>query len=1610
MMRSFPLLVFLLLATFAPSLLAQPVVYEGDAGPGRGKHLVFLAGDHEYRSEETLPALARILAKHYGFKCTVLFSVNPESGELEPGSSYMPGTETLASADLMVIFLRFQDFPAEQMQPIVDYLARGGPVVGLRTSTHAFKIPGDSQFARYSYNHAGDDMKGGFGRQILGETWAGHYGKNHVMSTRLDLAAEAKDHPILRGVENAHVQAGGYWTEPMADSEVLALAQPLDGMTADSPPAQDKLPCPGAWVRSYTGKSGKSGRVFTTTYGASEDLLNDGFRRMMVNACLWAAGLEDKIHAESSIEFVGPYQPTTFRFGGYRKGVKPSMLDGWESPILPIVEADADKEADKEESKPRRQGAKQQRLNNKQKKAAADAAPADAAPVDAKNLPTGKAEPVDDPKFQKYGIYQHTAPRAKNAPPVATTLPLILNKGARIGLIGNTLLERSQLFGYVEAAIHASHPRHELIVRNLAWPADTSDLQPRPENFADVEQHLRYENVDVILAAYGFNESFAGEAGLPAFRESLAKHVASLKSKAFNGESAPQIVLLSPIANENVAGVPAADMNNERIMMYAEAVREVAAEQRVGYVDIFTITQLAMRSPGTDLTINGAHLNEAGYVLLADVLHQGLFGQSAPKVNERLRRAVVEKNRQYLRRYRPLNTFYYTGGRNKSYGYLDFLPAMRNFEILTANREQHIWTIARGEDVTDTIDDSNLPPLPKTKESRGANEWITAVEEQKAFQVDPRFEANLFAGEEEFPDIAAPIQMRWDSRGRLWVSCSTTYPHVYPGNEPNDKLVILEDTDGDGRADKSSVFADDLNIPLSFEFGDGGVYVSEMPHLTFLRDTDGDGKADDRRHLLTGFGTEDSHHALHDFAWTPDGDLIFRESIFHHSQVETPYGPVRQQNSGWFRFEPKTQRLTSFGTYHSTNPWGVTFDDWGQHVASHPIYAQAFHSLDPPYPNQHPKPAGLRAYSGTCGQEFVDFASFPEDLQGGFIKVRYKPTNRVEIHKWNEYDFGYDEEYVGDLIFSTNLSFIPVDLRFGPRGAMYVCDWYNPIKGHAQYSLRDERRDRHSGRIWRITAKGLPLIDPPKIADASIPELLEILKRPEYRYRYWAKRELREKEPLEVKRALDKWAAALDRTDPRFRHHQIEAVWAYRNVDGVNADLLRELLFCDDHHARAAATHQLRNWHAEMPDAIELLRRSANDTSGIVRMEAAIAASYIGTKEALDAMLDVLHHPRDGHLAYAITCALGSESLRRHWEGDPSYRIEQMLKQASRKSEFKEPTPSAQDAQFDSQKNLKTVRISCIPERMLFTVNQFAATVGQPVKIVFTNPDATDHNLVVVRPGALEEVGMAANEMAKDPRNSNSDFHPPSKKHLMLHASPMIGPTRKSQIHVMRFLAPTEPGVYPYVCTFPGHWVVMKGVMVVAEDLADVEAMLAALEPEVVQQWTTADFNDFAGFTETPDETMVVEGMQAFMKARCHQCHKVAGHGVNLGPDLADVAKRYQGTKLLRQLLQPSAEINEKFRNHQFLMSNGRVVTGVIVEETPVEYHVATNLLTPQDVTKLKKKDVDEKIASSISPMPEGLLNVLERDEILKLVAFLEAGGFKLPEHLQQPAERHGEE
>jgi plastocyanin len=1016
---------------------------------------------------------------------------------------------------------------------------------------------------------------------------------------------------------------------------------------------------------------------------------------------------------------------------------------------------------------------------------------------------------------------------------LSAQLPLEVHPGERIALIGNTLFDRMRDFGQLEALLQQRFAKEKISVRNLSWSADEVGLRPRPDGFGDINQHLTEVKADVILAAFGFNESFKGKAGLPDFKNVLKAFLIELKSHHYNGKTSPRIVLVSPTRAE----APHEHLNDQ-MQPYVDALRELAAAEKVGFADVF---QTGTRKTENGHTINGIHLTDVGYAQFANDLYQQLTQETPPPVNAATKAAVEEKEKIWFQHYRPLNYFYIKGGRAEPYGVVNFPGELKKLAQMTENRDKAI----QGEKVSDETTDK----LPTITGDRPINDWHTAADELKAFKIDPRFEVNCFASEEDFPELfRKPIAIRWDGQGRLWVSTSTTYPQILPGQAAEDQILILEDTNGDHKADKCSVWADKLHIPLSFEFGNSGVYVSDQPHLTFLKDTDGDGKADHREKVLTGFGTEDSHHALHDFVWSPEGDLIFRESIFHHSQVETPYGPVRARESSFFRFNPATGKLLAFGSYMSTNPWGITFDDWGFHVGSHPVFASAVHALNAPYPDLH-VPAGsyFPAYSGTCGQEFLSSSHWPDDLRKKhFMRVRYKPTNEVELHEWIEKDTHFEEKKVGIVFQSTDLSFIPVDIQQGPDGAMYVADWYNPVKGHAQYSLRDTRRDKKSGRIWRITAKDRPLEEAPKIAGASVPELFALLESENYRTRYRAKVELRGRTARDVLSSIEALSIKLESNrSSEANRRLLELDWlltgigAWRDDTLLSQDdarswkwrLITRPMVDDDPKVRAAAIRHLR-WSPQFYDVkLDSSMRSAlsiaaNDESGIVRLEAAITASYIGTQkvgflgikeEALIAALDLLKHPMDDYLTYALRTSLDSHTLQPLWKGNDAFlKQHPELVKFIQDSEPKKPALMAKKKKgekpnpFDAQPGLQTITIKTIPERLLFDVREFKVKPGAPVKLVFENPDVTPHNLLIVQPGAADEVGLAGNEMAKTADGFAKGFIPDSPK--ILHKTKMLN---QGDSETLRFKAPDSPGRYPYICTFPGHWLVMKGDMVV---------------------------------------------------------------------------------------------------------------------------------------------------------------------------------------------------
>lgn len=327
------------LVVMAASLVAIPpqalgadpwVVYEGGEGPGRGKQIVLIGGDEEYRSEEALPQLGKILATRHGFRCTVLFAIGRD-GTIDPNrNDNIPGLEALRAADLMIIATRFRDLPDDQMKEVVNYLDSGRPVLGMRTATHAFNLKASSAYARYSWQSKEKGWEGGFGRQVLGETWISHHGDHGKQSTRGIIAPDARSHPILRGIKDGDIwgpsDVYGVRLPLPGDSMPLVLGQVVQDMTPEGLPVAGKKNdpmMPVAWIKTYAGASGKTARVFTTTMGAATDLSSEGVRRLLVNACYWSVGMEAGIPERSEVGLVGEYHPTPFGFNGFRKGIRP---------------------------------------------------------------------------------------------------------------------------------------------------------------------------------------------------------------------------------------------------------------------------------------------------------------------------------------------------------------------------------------------------------------------------------------------------------------------------------------------------------------------------------------------------------------------------------------------------------------------------------------------------------------------------------------------------------------------------------------------------------------------------------------------------------------------------------------------------------------------------------------------------------------------------------------------------------------------------------------------------------------------------------------------------------------------------------------------------------------------------------------------------------------------------------------------------------------------------------------------------------------------------------------------------------------------------------------
>jgi mono/diheme cytochrome c family protein/glucose/arabinose dehydrogenase len=898
------------------------------------------------------------------------------------------------------------------------------------------------------------------------------------------------------------------------------------------------------------------------------------------------------------------------------------------------------------------------------------------------------------------------------APPGARAAePLALEEGDTVVLVGNGLASRMQLFGHFETEVQRRHGGKKIVFRNLADEGDTPAFRPhsaRPNPFAfpggerfyrisDTKERNGGEHrgngffpepdgwlarlgADAVVAFFGSNESFAGGAGLEAFTEELAAFVQHTLAQRYNGISAPQLALVSPVAFEDLSaalGTPDGQVENADLALYTAAIEKVAAEHGVLFVNLFNPTSAWYGESEVPLTRDGFQLDEAGFRKLAPFLAEALFGRLAASGDEPyVLAAVREKNWVWDHYYKIPNGVHVYGRRYEPFGPQNYPDELEKLDEMVAARDQAVWAALAGEPFDLAAADAathRLPDVPtnySTDDAKvGPRSYKYGDEAAATMKVADGFEIGLFASEREFPHLANPVQLSFDNRGRLWVAVMPGYPHYRPGDpKPDDKLLILEDTDRDGRADRETVFADGLHLPLGFEFAPEGVYVSQAPHLVLLKDTDSDDRADVREVVLSGFDDHDTHHAISAFCADPSGAVMMAEGTFLHSNIETPYGPVRSSNGGFFRFDPRRAHLERTARQPIPNPWGIAFDDWGQdfyaETSSPDVHWMLPGTVWTPYGEFAPMSPNLieeaHRVRPTSGLEFVSSRHFPVEMQGDLLICNAIGFLGMKQHAVEEDETGYRTRHRQDLVVSSDGNFRPVDMEFAPDGSLYLVDWHNVLIGHMQHNARDPLRDHAHGRVYRITYPSRPPVEPAAVAGAPVAELLENLTLPEYRTRYRTRRELRGRGSDEVLAAVREWVRGMDAAGKPDEHHLLEALWVTWGFDRADEGLLLRLLAAADHRVRSAAVRVLRYNGHRVAGQADLLLAAARDPHGRVRMEAVAAASWLGPEKGLPVIEEAGRQPMDDWIQPVYDAALAFLSGRKV-EVEPAAPIETAL-------------------------------------------------------------------------------------------------------------------------------------------------------------------------------------------------------------------------------------------------------------------------------------------------------------------------------------------------------------
>ncbi len=868
-------------------------------------------------------------------------------------------------------------------------------------------------------------------------------------------------------------------------------------------------------------------------------------------------------------------------------------------------------------------------------------------------------------------------PRPKKDPLPASKLPLEFVTGERVAFVGNTTAERMSLYGHFEAMLHTRFKDKMLVVRNFGFPAEEVGVLQRSSDYTHLDDPLYAFNADTFLCFFGWNESFKGEDGVENFKKQYEKFLDDYAAKypRDDAKSPPRFVLVSPIAFENTGDkfLPDGKTENANLKLYADAVKAVADKRKLAFVDVFTPTLKAFETGKGKYTVGGFQMNEAGDKVLGQSLDAGLFGapldpaKLATSEFEKLRAAVNDKSWVHHQDYRMVNGWYVYGGR-RTYDTDTFPREYAKLRNMVSARDQYAWDIAGGKPVPDKVDDSKTGDLitPNTRFGGGDRKYsenppemgpniLPPAELIKGARVPAGFKLELFADEKKFPELAKPVQINFDNKGRLWVSCMPTYPQWKPGDpKPGDKLLILEDNDGDGKADKCKVFYDKLQCPTGFEFYNGGVLVIDQPRMLFLKDTDGDDVADEVTPLLDGWATDDTHHTCGAFEWNHSGLLHMLEGIATSTTLETPWGPHRSAGSGGaYVLDPRSLKVRQFSLPSMANMWCYVFDEWGNGIVGDGT--GSFQTWDTPLSGKpysgrkgvkEVLPGGVRP---NLGNEFLVSRALPKDVQGHFTYACVIQLNGLTHYKFKEDGAFYVGERIkakdgnDDLVRSGDKHFRPADPQIGPDGALFFGDWANPLIGHMQYSQRDPNRDHVHGRVYRLMGTEEKTIKPVVQHGKTVAEVCEQFREYEWRTRYRARRELHDRPAAEVLPAVAKWVAALKDTDPDFDRLRCEALWVQAGHHAIDVKLADAVLTCKTFQARAAAVHLLADDRAYLPaDLVERFKKATADDHLRVRTEAARALSFYATADAASAIADIAKLPMDYWTKYTVEASLSA--------------------------------------------------------------------------------------------------------------------------------------------------------------------------------------------------------------------------------------------------------------------------------------------------------------------------------------------------------------------------------